>query len=93
MLLTVNNFCERVRRDIPMLVRDLQDETGRKTPGEQMSWQESLPRIADLLDQPSMKELHIHLADRASLALEYRLPAANSWCDVVLLGVQYRMIA
>ena len=36
MLLTVNEFCTRVRRDMPALVDQLQDETGRSTPSTQI---------------------------------------------------------
>ena len=86
MLLTVNEFCTRVRRDMPALVDQLQDETGRSTPEEEMAWSRSLPEVAGILDHEGLQDLHVHLRDRSALSLEYRLPAASGWCDLVLLG-------
>jgi hypothetical protein len=86
MLLTVNEFCTRVRRDMPGLVGQLQDETGRSTPEEKVAWTLSLPEVAGILDHEGLRDLHVHLRDRSALSLEYRLPAASGWCDLVLLG-------
>lgn len=86
MLLTVNEFCYRVRQAMPELVRQLQGETGRSTPEETLSWSRSLPQVALILDNPGLHDLHVHLRDTSAISLEYRLPASNGWCDLVLLG-------
>ena len=71
---------------MPALVDQLQDETGRSTPEEEMAWSRSLPEVAGILDHEGLQDLHVHLRDRSALSLEYRLPAASGWCDLVLLG-------
>jgi DUF2075 family protein len=85
-LLEVDQFCDRVRRNMPLLVEQLQEETGRYTPAEKRAWEHSLPRLADVLSHPDLGNFHLHLSERGALDLEYRLPASASWCDVVLLG-------
>lgn len=87
MLLTVNEFSSLARRSITNLVKRLQRETGRVGSEEEAAWRESLPRLAHVLDDADLGDFHLHLESRSGdLSLEYRLPAASSWCDVVLLG-------
>jgi hypothetical protein len=88
MIQTVDDFCELVRDDIEGLVRELTLETGRGGPKEQQSWRNSLPPLSEALGRataphPGLGGVHLGLGH---LALEYRLPGVNSWCDAVLLG-------
>ncbi len=86
MLYTVDEFRARVRQDMPGLVQDLQEQTSRHGASERDAWTASLPIVAAALSHPSLESLHLALRERKSLSLEYRLPGAGSWCDVVLLG-------
>jgi len=87
MILTVSDFCVRVLGDgLNPLIVELCDLTGRATPEEMKAWEQSFTRLAQVLQAPSLSNLHLYLGERGNLALEYRLPASASWCDVVLLG-------
>lgn len=84
-LLTVGEFCSRTRDDMPGLVLDLQQATKRTTPSEARAWTNSLSRVAEVLGESGLERAHVHVG-RTSVSVEYRLPSANNWCDVVLLG-------
>ena len=89
MLLEVGQFCEKVETGISVLVRDLQCATGRYGEAEKAAWTASLKRVAALLGKPQLEAFrgyHLHVGQRGAVAVEYRLPASASWCDVVLLG-------
>jgi len=86
MLLTVSEFRQAVESDRPTLIAALQSMTGRSGLEEREAWDSSLPVLADALAEPKLGPLHVYLARWGFLALEYQLPAAASWCDVVLLG-------
>jgi DUF2075 family protein len=87
MLLTVAQFRDAVQQDMSSLVRDLRALTGRYGEEEANAWRNSLPKLATLLSSRSLDGVHVHLAKREHhLSLEYKLPGASSWCDVVLLG-------
>lgn len=87
MLLTVQELQERVRSDLPSLIEELSDLTGRGGDSERAAWQRSLPKLVDALTTASLAEVHIHFERRQHYAaIEYQLPGASSWCDVVLLG-------
>jgi DUF2075 family protein len=86
MLLTVSEFREAIRSDRPALIAELQSATGRGGNEEREAWEASLPALAEALAVPALGELHLYFAGRGYVALEYQLPAASSWCDVVLLG-------
>ena len=86
MLLEVTDFCSQVRSRLPSLVDDLQWETGRQGDAEAEAWSNSLPRLANVLEHDVLKGFHLHIEDRGSLSLEYRLPASGSWIDAVVLG-------
>lgn len=89
MLLEVGEFCERVDKGLIPLVRELQAQTGRYGDAEKAAWSASLTRVAGLLGKPQLSAFrahHLHLGQRGSVAVEYRLPASSSWCDLVLLG-------
>lgn len=86
MLLEVQDFRNRVYRDLPNLIRDLQIETGRSGLEEAAAWEASLFKAAEVLASPKLKDFHVHVGQRGSIVLEYRLPASASYCDIVLLG-------
>lgn len=89
MLLEVGEFCKRVEGGLEPFIRDLQVQTGRYGDAEKDAWSASLTRVAGLLGKPQLVAFHahhLHLGQRGNVAVEYRLPASSSWCDVVLLG-------
>jgi len=86
MLLTVRDFTTRVESDLNGLIDELQAITGRYGAWELRAWQRSLPQVSVLLSQAPLQDFHVHLGQSGGAALEYRLPASSSWCDVVLLG-------
>lgn len=87
MLLTVRELHDRVHSDIATLIDELASLTGRGGESERTAWRRSLPMLARALTHPSLADVHIHFDRRAHHAsLEYQLPGASSWCDVVLLG-------
>ncbi len=87
MLIEVRAFCDRVRRSLPHLLDQLQEETGRTGAEEREAWGRSLPRLCEELNDPLLAGFHLHLSEPGFLSVEYRLPASASWCDVVLLGM------
>lgn len=87
MLLTVGELRERVTEDMPSLVEDLSRLTGRGGEQERRAWRRSLPRLSEALTTAELDAIHVHFSRRDHhVALEYQLPGASSWCDVVLLG-------
>ena len=86
MLTTVEQLRHRVETDCKGLVADLQSLTGRYGAEEAHAWENSLGKLSQVFHAPSLQPLHLYFGGRGSLALEYQLPAASSWCDVVLLG-------
>ncbi len=85
-LLSLGELCDRVKRDMDGLVRDLKDRTGRGGHEEEEAWRASLPALARTLSTCDLGGVHVLLAGPEHLALEYQLPAASAWCDAVLLG-------
>ncbi len=47
---------------------------------------EFVRKVKPSFPAPSFQPLHLFFGSRGNLALEYQLPAASSWADVVLLG-------
>ncbi len=86
MLITVEEFRERIGTDLPGLVAELQTVTGRFGDEEKNAWANSLPRLVKAFALPGFDQLHLYFNGTSALSLEYQLPAASSWCDVVLLG-------
>ncbi len=87
MLLTVREFISTAKSSMPLLVERLQSETGRGHEQEAAAWRDSLTAVASMLEHADLGDFHVQLNGRTgNLALEYRLPAASSWCDLVLLG-------
>lgn len=88
MLLTVATFKHRVRHDVETLVAELQVVTGREGHEEAEAWKNSLPATADLFSSSALDPLHIFFSGSGHASLEYQLPAASAWCDLVLLGAK-----
>jgi uncharacterized protein len=86
MLTTIAEFRHRVDSDRSGLIADLQARTGRYGADEAHAWESSLPKLSRIFQAASFQPLHLYFGSRGNLALEYQLPAASSWCDVVLLG-------
>jgi DUF2075 family protein len=86
MLFEVGEFCQRVEGDLAGLIDELQELTGRSGDQERAAWGRSLPKLSIVLAKPELKDFHLSLNNSGAVALEYRLPASSSWCDVVLLG-------
>lgn len=75
-----------VESDLPSLVRELSKETGRSGVSEQQAWRDSFGVLSEALDEPYFDRFHLYFGGKGALALEYRLPHAPGWCDVVMLG-------
>jgi DUF2075 family protein len=86
MLITIEEFRRRVTSDSAGLVSRLQEETGRYGGEEAEAWETSLTKLSRAFQAPSFQPLHLFFGSRGNLALEYQMPAASSWADVVLLG-------
>lgn len=86
MLITIEEFRRRVVDDSPALISRLQEETGRYGNEEAQAWQSSFAKLNRAFQAPSFQQLHLFFGSRGNLALEYQMPAASSWADVVLLG-------
>jgi len=86
MLITIEEFRRRVASDSAALVSRLQEETGRYGNEEAQAWESSFSKLSTAFQAPSFQPLHLFFGSRGNLALEYQLPAASSWADVVLLG-------
>src|SRR4051812_39635799 len=86
MLITVEQFCDRVRNQLPELVLELQEETGRYGDEEKEAWTQSLPKLSTLLCAENLQALHVYISDSGYLKLEYQLPASGCFADAVLLG-------
>jgi uncharacterized protein len=86
MLITIEQFRQWFEEDSTGLLNRLQEETGRYGSEEAESWQRSLQTLTKVFRAPSFQPLHLYFEKRGNLALEYQLPAASSWADVVLLG-------
>ena len=86
MLITIEEFRRRVQEDSGSLVTRLQEETGRYGSEEAHAWENSFSKLSRAFQAPSFQPLHLFFGSRGNLALEYQMPAASSWADVVLLG-------
>ncbi|MCU7492868.1 MAG: DUF2075 domain-containing protein [Ignavibacteria bacterium] len=86
MLYRVSDFCEEVSSDMNGLIDRLINLTGRSSNAEISAWQSSLPKVSKILAGPELGNYHMYMGESGGLILEYKLPSASSWCDVVLLG-------
>lgn len=93
MILSISEFCQLVQIDLNGLIDQVvNDVTGRPTTdAEKVAMSNSYPAVAQMLGKAvsinsRLAGVHISTND---LLLEYRLPAAPAWCDLVLLGKGY----
>jgi DUF2075 family protein len=89
-LIRIDEFRNRVANDCDGLIADLQILTGRYGSEEAEAWKSSLNKLSQAFARSSFQPLHLYFEERGNLALEYQLPAASSWADVVLLGAHER---
>lgn len=85
-LITVAEFRQRTTGDMDGLVQSLKNLTGRGGESEEQAWRHSLPGVAKALASPHFDNLHLYFGGKGRLVLEYRLPSAPYWCDMVMLG-------
>ena len=89
MLLTVEKFCQAVQIDMNGLLNQLQIETSRNmTPNERAALSSSYKAVSNLFgvvmkQNPQFSQVNI---STSNMFLEYKLPSASSWCDLVLIG-------
>ena len=88
MLYTVREFCGYVQDDLNGLIDEVAGITRYVSDEEKKAYAGSYPVVADMLvqamkKQPAIGDAHISTTE---LLLEYKLPAASAWCDLVLLG-------
>jgi len=86
MLLTVQEFRNRVQHGLFDLAEDLAEETGRGGREERDSWFNSLPVLAGLFDGTELAAAHLFFSGSGHSSLEYRIPGSASYADVILLG-------
>lgn len=86
MLITIEELRRWFVEGSTTLVSRLQEETGRYGSEEAEAWRKSLQTLTRVFREPSFQPLHLYFEGRGNLTLEYQLPAASSWADVVLLG-------
>lgn len=88
MLYTVREFCSYVQDDLNCLIDEVAGITRYVSDEEKKAYAGSYPVVASMLAQamkrqPAIGDAHISTTE---LLLEYKLPAASAWCDLVLLG-------
>lgn len=88
MLYTVREFCSYVQDDLNALIDEVAGITRYVSDEEKKAYAGSYPVVASMLAQamkrqPAISDAHISTTE---LLLEYKLPAASAWCDLVLLG-------
>ncbi len=89
MLLTVSKFCDAVTRGVNGLLAQVEKDTSRlMTDREKRELADSYRAVAGMLSSavtlnPSVAAASISTSDAI---LEYHLPRASSWCDLVLVG-------
>lgn len=86
LLITVSDFRQQATGDMDGLVRSLKNLTGRGGDSEEQAWRHSLTGVARAFASPHFDSLHLYFGGKGRLALEYRLPSAPYWCDMVMLG-------
>ncbi len=90
MLLRVNEFCKAVNRDMNGFIKHLEEVTSRKmTECEKKELTGSYRQVAHMLTlaqhtNANIADVYVSTTD---MLLEYHLPKASAWCDLVLLGM------
>ena len=92
MIYTVNQFCNYVEQDLNGFIEELAYETNRNmSDQEKRNLSESYGQVSQMLaiaksKQPKIGDVNI---TTTNLLLEYKLPAASAWCDLVMIGKGY----
>jgi len=86
---TVSEFCRKIERDLYGFIDEIATINRNVSVQEKTAMASSYPCVSRLLSlsmkfKPELADAHISTTD---MLLEYKLPAASSWCDVVLLGI------
>lgn len=88
MLYTVQEFCDNVSNDLSGFIDEVACINRNVSDEERKAYAGSYPIVGEMLAsamkrKPSIGSAHI---STGQLLLEYKLPAASAWCDIVLLG-------
>lgn len=88
MLYTVDEFCQYVSQDLNAFIEDVANIGRSVSDEEKKAYAGSYPVVAEMLERaksrkPQIGSVHI---STGQMLLEYKLPAASAWCDLVLLG-------
>ena len=92
MIFTVNQFCNFVEQDLNGFIEELSSETNRSMNDvEKRNLSESYSQVSQMLaiakkKRPAIGQVNI---TTTNLLLEYKLPAASAWCDLVMIGKGY----
>lgn len=88
MLYTIRQFCEYVSNDLYGLIDEVADINRNVTDEERKAYAASYPIVSQMLTLAMQKNADIGNAhiSTTDMMLEYKLPAASAWCDLVLLG-------
>lgn len=88
MLYTISQFCQYVSTDLNGLIDEVANISRNVSDEERKAYAASYPIVSQMLTlamqkNASLGDAHISTTD---MLLEYKLPAASAWCDLVLLG-------
>ena len=90
MIIKVEEFCQRVDKNLNNLIEELILLTNRNTKNvktnERKAWASSLPSISGILTNEKLKNFYIYFETKGNMEVEYRLPSSSSWADIILLG-------
>ena len=90
MLLTVSQFCDSVRSGLNGLIRMVERETSRgMSDREKMELADSYTSVSRMLGAAMKANPSVGGATISTTGaiLEYHLPRASAWCDLVLVGM------
>ena len=92
MIYTVNQFCDFVEQDLNGFIDELAYETNRNmSDQEKRNLSESYGQVSQMLAIAKNKRPQIGNVNitTTNMLLEYKLPAASAWCDLVMIGKGY----
>ncbi len=88
MIYTVKEFCGLVSRDLSGFINQLHRIPRVVSDREVAAWDASFRQVSAVLSlamskSPQIANVHV---STSNMMLEYKLPSASAWCDLVLLG-------
>lgn len=92
MIYTVNQFCDLIEQDLNGFIEELALETSRNmSDQEKRNLSESYEKVSEMLSIAKSKYSAIGEVNITStnLLMEYKLPAASAWCDLVMIGKRH----